>query len=175
VIRRVLSLLLIAWMVGFGWFALSLPVDSSSARTDGVVVLTGGTGRFKRGLAVLAAGRAQRLLVSGVDPIVRRVEFEQVQGVPAQLSRCCIDLGKNATDTVSNAKEAAAWARHHKFKTIRLVTSDWHMRRARFELERELHGDAEVTSDAVPGEAGLITLIVEYNKYSVRRAVALLQ
>jgi uncharacterized SAM-binding protein YcdF (DUF218 family) len=168
VTRRIVSLIAVVWLLGLAWFAIFLPGPSAVARTDAIVVLTGGPGRFKRGLAVLAAGRAQRLLVSGVDRSVKRVEFDVAQRVPPQLSACCIDLGKDAVDTVSNAQEAAAWMHRHKFKSVRLITTDWHMRRARFELGRAMGRDTVIVSDAVPSQPNLLTLFVEYNKLLAR-------
>jgi uncharacterized SAM-binding protein YcdF (DUF218 family) len=161
-------LIAVVWLLGLAWFAIFLPGPSNVARTDAIVVLTGGPGRFKRGLAVLAAGRAQRLLVSGVDRSVKRVEFDVAQRVPPQLSACCIDLGKDAVDTVSNAQEAAGWMHRHKFRSVRLITTDWHMRRARFELGRAMGNDAVIVSDAVPSQPDLLTLFVEYNKLLAR-------
>ena len=38
-------------------------------------------------------------------------------------------------DTRSNAEETARWLRGHRYRTVRLVTADWHLRRARMELE----------------------------------------
>jgi uncharacterized SAM-binding protein YcdF (DUF218 family) len=174
VIRRLLAVLIVCWLVGLSWFALALPGPSQAAQTDAIVVLTGGPGRFKRALQVLAAGRAKRLLVSGVDPVVRRSEFEAVQGVPPHLSHCCIDLGKDATDTVTNAQEAVQWIEKYKFRSVRLITTNWHMRRAQFELERSLPQGVQLVIDAVESEPSMTTLVVEYNKYISRRFAALL-
>jgi uncharacterized SAM-binding protein YcdF (DUF218 family) len=168
VIRRIVSLIVIVWLLGLAWFAIFLPGPSDVARTDAIVVLTGAPGRFKRGLAVLAAGRAQRLLVSGVDRSVKRIEFDAAQHVPPQLSACCIDLGKDAVDTISNAREAAEWAQRRKFKSVRLITTDWHMRRAQFEFHRALGNDVMIASDAVPSQPNLVTLFIEYNKLLAR-------
>jgi uncharacterized SAM-binding protein YcdF (DUF218 family) len=172
-IRRTLAALFAVWLLGFAWFAVTLPGPSDVASTDAIIVLTGGKGRFQRGLEVLAAGRAKRMLVSGVDPVVRRREFEAVQGVPPHLSQCCIDLGKEATDTITNAEEAQVWIKRYQFKSVRLVTTDWHMRRAAFEMRRGLDASIYVVIDAVKGNPGLITLGVEYNKYLSRRVAVL--
>jgi uncharacterized SAM-binding protein YcdF (DUF218 family) len=172
-IRRTIGALVAAWLLGLVWFAVTLPGPSNVAYTDAIVVLTGGKGRFQRGLEVLAAGRAKRMLVSGVDPVVRRREFEAVQGVPPHLSQCCIDLGKDATDTITNAEEATVWLKRYQFKSVRLVTTDWHMRRAVFEMSRILDPKTSVVIDAVKGSPGLVTLMVEYNKYLSRRIAVL--
>jgi uncharacterized SAM-binding protein YcdF (DUF218 family) len=173
VIRRICAILALAWLLGLAWFAVSLPGPSNAPRTDGIVVLTGAPGRLQRGLALLEGGQASRMLVSGVDRSVRRSEFEIAYNVPARLSACCVDLGKNAVDTVSNAQETAAWVRLHKMRTVRLVTTDWHMSRAQFELRRALGNDATVVGDAVRSHPSLGILVKEYNKLLARRVSVL--
>jgi len=133
-IRRALSLAFVAWFLGMFWFAVFLPGPAGKEKTDAVVVLTGGSGRFDQAMDALKAGHARRMLVSGVDPTVRRAELEEAQHIPRKLSRCCIDLDKASVDTISNARESARWLKGHGFRSVRLVTSDWHMRRAELEL-----------------------------------------
>lgn len=173
-IRRIISLVLIVWLLGLAWFVVSLPRPAGDAKTDAIVVLTGGPGRIQRGLDALASGQAKRLLVSGVDPAVQLDELAQLQKAPAHLFECCVDLGKDAVDTRSNAVEAAVWLKRKHFRSVRLVTTDWHMPRARFELQRAVGRDVVVISDAVDSAPGLVTLFAEYNKYLLRRVSALL-
>jgi uncharacterized SAM-binding protein YcdF (DUF218 family) len=47
---------------------------------------------------------------------------------------------------------------------VRLVTSDWHMRRSALELERALPEDVAIVRDAVPTEPSLRILFLEYHK-----------
>src|SRR3546814_8800901 len=49
-IKRLISLLFLAWVLGFAWFALLLPLPAAPQKTDGIVVLTGGPGRIDRAL-----------------------------------------------------------------------------------------------------------------------------
>lgn len=168
-IRRLFSLLLLAWVLGFLWFAVALPQPAGVAVTDAVVVVTGGTGRVARGLAVLREDLAERLLVSGVDRNVKPHEFALEYKVSAATMACCVQLGFAAIDTRSNANETARWVAEHKIRTIRLVTNDWHMRRAKFELERVLPRDVTVLPDAVPSQPSLRTLFLEYHKLLARR------
>jgi uncharacterized SAM-binding protein YcdF (DUF218 family) len=174
VIRRILALSLIVWLFGLLWFAVTLPGRSDVGKTDGIVVLTGAPGRFQRGLELLEAGRAKRMLVSGVDSSVRTREFSVAQNVPTRLLKCCIDLGKEAIDTVSNAQETARWVDRHDYRTIRLVTTDWHMRRAQFEIENALPDHVKVTAEGVRSEPEFRTLFKEYHKYLARRVSVLL-
>ncbi len=167
-IRRLVSLLLLAWGLGFGLFAVTLPDPAGGELTDAVVVLTGGKGRIERGLEVLGMREAKRMLVSGVDPSVREGELASLKGAPLGLFRCCVDLGKDAVDTRTNADEAARWMTKRGYTSVRLVTTDWHMRRARLELRRAVGKDIRVVGDSVESMPGLFVLVREYNKFWLR-------
>ena len=84
---------------------------------------------------------------------------------------CCVTLGFAATDTRGNAEETTEWALENNIKSLRLVTSDWHMRRAAVELRRELPSDVRLVEDAVRSEPSLWLLFVEYHKWLVSRTV----
>lgn len=172
-IQRGLGLILILWAIGFALFAGTLPRPAGAQKTDAIVVPTGGAGRIGRGLALLQAGQARRMLVTGVDRRVRPIELANVQGAPPALVACCVDLGREAVDTRSNGEETARWIAKRKYKSVRLVTTDWHMRRARFELEQATGGNVEIVTDAVRSNPGFATLLREYDKYLLRRAAAL--
>jgi len=157
-------LLLLAWAFGFLWFALALPQPRARATTDGVVVLTGGEGRIARGLVSLRRHWARKMLVSGVDREVRPHEFAIEYGVKPDEMACCVTLGFEAVDTRSNATEAARWIAKRKLRSVRLVTTDWHMRRAAFELRAALPDNVAVVRDAVPSQPSLRVLFLEYHK-----------
>ncbi len=169
-LRRIASILLLAWALGFVGFAVFLPGPASVENTGAVVVLTGGEGRIQRGLEILAQGHAPLMLVSGVDPEVKPQEFVAEYKVPPATMRCCVTLGYDSIDTRSNARETAAYVRIHRLRSIRLVTSDWHMRRAGWELRRALPDDVEIIEDAVPTRPSFNILFAEYSKYLARRA-----
>lgn len=171
-IRRLFSAAILLWALGFIAFAIDLPGPAGSERTDGIVVLTGGPGRVQRGIDLLAAGDARRMLVSGVDRRVRPADIAATYHVgPDLLAR--IDLGRSAVDTRSNALETRRWIAAHQYRSVRLITTDWHMRRARFELRQVLNG-VKVVRDAVPGQPELLGLLREYHKYLLRRGAALI-
>jgi len=168
-LRRLASSVVLIWLLGFIAFAVSLPGPLAPAREDGVVVLTGGEGRIERGLAVLAAHGAPRLLVSGVDPEVNARQFAAHYQIPSGLLACCITLESRSVDTRSNALAVASWARARGAHSLRLVTSDWHMRRAAYELARVLPAGTTLRLDAVPTRPSLRILLVEYSKWLARR------
>jgi uncharacterized SAM-binding protein YcdF (DUF218 family) len=173
-IRRLLAVLFLAWAIGFLWFVVALPRPAEEKlRTDAVIVPTGGAGRIARGLEVLEKGLARKLLVTGVDPEVRPSEFAAQFGVSAQVMACCVTLGFAAVDTRSNAAETAKWVAENKVRSLRLVTTDWHMRRAASELARVLPRNVAVFCDAVPSQPDLGTLFLEYHKLLASRAAGL--
>ena len=171
---RLAALILLVWGLGFGWFALLLPQPLDGRTTDAIVVLTGGEGRLDRGLALMQDGAAKRMLISGVDRSVKPHELAVRYDVPDKLFNCCITLGREAIDTRSNGIETAQWLERRGYDTVRLITSDWHMRRAAFELRLPLPSDIVLVYDAVPSQPSFSTLFREYNKYVLRRIAALL-
>lgn len=164
-IQRLFSLALLVWVLGFAWFALLMPMPAPPQKTDAIVVLTGGPGRIDRALERLEAGDATRLLISGVDRDVKPRELALLYRRPQALFDCCVVLGFEATDTPSNGVEVANWVARRNYDSIRLVTSDWHMRRAHLEIARLVEPDVVIVTDAVRSQPGLTTLAYEYHKY----------
>jgi uncharacterized SAM-binding protein YcdF (DUF218 family) len=164
-IKRLISILFLIWVLGFAWFALLLPLPAGDEKTDAIVVLTGGPGRIDRALERLEAGTAKRLLISGVAREVKPRELAAEYKRPQQLFDCCIALGFEAEDTRSNATEVATWVARRNYKSVRLITTDWHMRRAEYEIGRAIGSDVKIVPDAVRSQPNFATLFREYHKY----------
>ena len=106
---------------------------------DGIVALTGRSDqRIEVGTALLQQGLGQRLLVSGVNPNVRRSSVRRLTGAQQTLYDCCVDLGFTAPNTIGNARETAEWARSKHYRNLILVTADFHMPRAMLELHSSM-------------------------------------
>jgi uncharacterized SAM-binding protein YcdF (DUF218 family) len=163
-LRRITSSILIIWALGFVWFAIALPRPASREQTDAVVVPTGGEGRIDRGLEVVRQGWAKKILVSGVDREVKPHEFAVHYRVEPALMACCVTLDFASVDTRSNATESARWIAANKIRSIRLVTTDWHMRRAAYELAKAAPDDLEIVRDAVASRPSFFILFLEYHK-----------
>jgi uncharacterized SAM-binding protein YcdF (DUF218 family) len=170
-IARAASLVALIYLLGFILFALTLgrPANADAKPTDAIVVLTGGSGRIEHAVDVMKQGKAKRLLVAGADPSVTKGDLARRLGGSRALIKCCLDLGSESVDTRSNAEEAHRWLVKHNFHSVRLITSDWHMRRARYEFRKVLGGDYPLVTDAVRSEPSFLTLFSEYNKFVLRR------
>ena len=169
----------VLWLGGLAFFvasSLSIRVDPAIA-TDAIIVLTGGRLRLETGLELFAAGTAKKLFVSGVNQRVDRDELLRALGPSAERAACCIALGHEADNTLGNARESANWMREEGYRSLRLVTSWYHMRRALLEFGRAM---PQVTIIAHPVFAHhldseywwswhgpLALIITEYDKYPV--------
>lgn len=132
----------LGWLAGFIWFVETLasgrPV--APARTDGIIVLTGGADRIDDAIRLLETGHGRRLLISGVNVQVTAEQLRRTWPGHEQAFDCCIDLDFRARNTIENALESAEWVRRNGFSTILLVTASYHMPRARLEFAEVLPG-----------------------------------
>lgn len=174
-------------LAGFLWFVQTIAIAEPERipDSDGIVALTGGANRLADAARLLAEGRAQRLLISGVHPATTRGDLARTLGVPARVIECCVDLDYAALDTVGNAEETRKWARSHGFRSLIVVTSAYHMPRSLAEL-RHRAPDVALVPYPVVGPADLwerwwanpdtLQLVAtEYVKYlyaAVRRGLA---
>ncbi|MHA1548165.1 MAG: YdcF family protein [Alphaproteobacteria bacterium] len=140
-LRRIAAILVVATVVAAiaGFVSFSTGVAGLLAphdpRADGIVVLTGGSARIDAALALLQAGRGERLLISGVNPAVGTEALADVlQTDPTGPLSCCIDLGHAARDTAGNAIETRVWTLANGYRSLIVVTGDYHIPRALAEL-----------------------------------------
>jgi uncharacterized SAM-binding protein YcdF (DUF218 family) len=162
---------------GFLAFAASIPREETilDRSADGIVALTGGASRIDDAIELLAAKRGRLLLISGVHPHTMPAELVRPSAEIDRLFSCCIELDREAQNTVGNAVATAQWARKHNIRSLIVVTSAWHMPRALLELERELPGVAlipyPVVSEHMRDDSWWVSaqtirlLLVEYIKY----------
>lgn len=179
-IGRLLAVPLLIWLLGFAVFAVTLPgPDEKRVAGEVAVVFTGGPGRIARALDDLGRGRVGQVFVSGVAREVTAKELAAEYRAPVRLFDCCVTLGRDAADTRGNATESARWLRKRRVPAVRLVTTDWHMPRAAFELRRELGrtpgAPLPVRADGVRSSPSLWALFSEYNKYALRRVAVLVE
>jgi len=133
----------VALIAGFLVFAHTVSVMPAGPvrAADGIVVLTGDEDRIPEAVRLLAEGRAGRLLISGVNKSTQAPQIISLNAAgqaQAFLFRCCVDLDKRSLNTEDNAFEATAWARKRGFRSLIVVTSNYHMPRALIELRQSM-------------------------------------
>ena len=99
-------------------------------RADAIVVLTGGSERVTTGLELLQSGLGKKLFISGVHKDATMDRVLGAQPVPAELRACCIALGYQAGSTTGNAGETSDWMKAEGYRSLRLVTANYHMPRS---------------------------------------------
>jgi uncharacterized SAM-binding protein YcdF (DUF218 family) len=129
---------------GFGFIAFLSKLrgaeEKPASNADGIVVLTGGSSRVSDAMDLLAAGYGKRLLISGVHPGNDVADISRTLPDNHKLLNCCVDLDRSAINTRSNAAETRRWARERGFKSLIVVTSNYHMPRAIVELSHAMPG-----------------------------------
>jgi len=187
--RRVVQVLVVTPLLalalmtgGFVWFALNLASEQPAfdATADGIVVLTGGAERINDAIELLASGRGQRLLITGVAPTTNTADLARLLPERQHWFGCCVDLDYSAVNTIGNAVETRRWVLDRGFRSLLVVTSSYHMPRAMLEIGHRNPGVtlipfAVVTEQRRAGPwwsnaASAKILVSEYLKYIVAAA-----
>jgi uncharacterized SAM-binding protein YcdF (DUF218 family) len=193
--RNGLTISRLAWSVVFlvfvvacsafigGFFVFADQVATAdpppSPRADGIVALTGDTGRIGTAIDLLSHESANRLLISGVDTTISAETLRNAFPASASLFTCCIDIGHAARDTRGNATETRDWARARGYRSLIVVTSAYHMPRSLTEMRRALPEVEFVPVPVQPARRDLGAwmrdgstfrlLLTEYVKYILSR------
>jgi uncharacterized SAM-binding protein YcdF (DUF218 family) len=186
-----------AWFGGLFWFHSKINESWETIvkteqnihdKTEAIVCLTGGSERLAHSMHLLKNNFAPKLFISGVNKDVKIDElFVTLNYSKADAARLkeSIYLGFSATSTYENAIEIATWVKKNNIKSIRLVTSNYHMPRAYFEARQLIPNDVVIIKHSViplnfrydkwlsfDGTRNLI--IQEYNKYLAARVRSVL-
>jgi uncharacterized SAM-binding protein YcdF (DUF218 family) len=168
---------LVLLIIGFIVFANSVDREHSVPQrsADGIAVLTGGMSRIDEAMKLLAEGKAKRVLITGVNRTTTTEELKELASQGDQYFTCCVDIDKEARNTIDNATETSEWVALHHYGSIIVVTSNYHMPRALAELARAMPGVVLIPYSVVdnnvhlnrwwtyPGTTKL--LLSEYLKY----------
>jgi uncharacterized SAM-binding protein YcdF (DUF218 family) len=139
---------------GFLWFAFDIAREESPLDrvADGIVALTGGASRISDAVGLLASGHGRRLLITGVGPVTNTEELMRLAPDHQRWFGCCIDLDYTAANTVGNAVQTRRWARERGFRSLVVVTSDYHMPRAMLEIGHRLPDVTLIPFPVVSGQ-----------------------
>ncbi|WP_455474029.1 YdcF family protein [Bartonella sp. B30(2025)] len=133
-----LLMIMVCFCIGFVIFSEKtdqLQPQDPLPKADAIIVLTGGENRIKTGINLLKQGLGSRLLISGVNTTTNSDSLIYTNHIDYSLFTCCIDIGDKAINTKGNAEESTAWIRKYNYKTVYIVTHDYHMWRSLRELK----------------------------------------
>ena len=170
----------LAWFGGFVCFAHyinSYDIDTHT-KTDAIIVLTGGRNRISEGIRLLNDNLADKLFISGVPTDISIKQIEKQANITAD-DESKIELGRKAKNTLENAIETEEWIKKNNIKSIRLVTSSYHIPRSlqEFIIYVTMGNDLEVILNPIYSPnvnhnwwkswGTFRLLIMEYNKFLV--------
>jgi len=185
-LHKYLVLLVAGFCLSFyaGYRFRGFVIEAAFVRTvppgaDVIIVLTGDRGRVEKGLRLLRDGLAGTLIISGVH---RDAGLDAIfpSGVEPRLRKRII-LEKSSKNTYQNAVEARGIVVEKGFKSIVLLTSWYHIKRAEYIFRGVMPKGVVITACAVvaptPEETslsnvkGMFMLASEFLKYRWYAAV----
>lgn len=149
---------------------------SNNYKADAIIVLTGGHARLLSGIKLLENKKGQRMLLSGVNKHISNKAIIRALGIKDHNLMQHIDIGRYALNTAGNAIETALWVKKYNYKTIYVVTNDYHMPRSLLELKMALPNivllPAPIKDYEIPSQLWqhltfnqTINLLAEFSKY----------
>lgn len=165
--RRLLTLVLAVVLAAFTTATLRIvffPTQDEPGAADAVVVLSGSKHeRLDRGLELIRDGVAPVLVISGgldprqpkAPPLCRAGEFEGAR---------VLCFTPDPDSTRGEARQVAELADRYGWKRILLVTSTFHVTRARMLFDRCLDGDADAVGTPYPWRDAPLAIAGEWVK-----------
>lgn len=136
----IFSVVVVVLFVDFAYKTFS--VRQRDIATDAIVVLAGGRGRVEEGVRLFRDRQGKYLFLIGVDPLVRKRElFRDRQG--EDLSER-VFLEKASRNTLENALYGREIIDRKDIRSIRLITSRYHMKRATLIFRNTLPRDIAI-------------------------------
>ena len=128
----------VVWFAGFLAFNYHINNYKSDKKThtDAIIALTGGKNRITEAAQLLQSGLAKRMFISGVQKDISLNEISRIQKVDIS-QKGKIELENRSTNTIENAIETGDWIRKNNIKSIRLVTSNYHIPRSMEEFQSQ--------------------------------------
>lgn len=130
-----------------GWFAglicfnhhINSYQTDMETPTDAIIVLTGGSKRIKEATTLLNKGLSRVLFISGVEKSVSFNEIVNAQKLDINSGNEVV-IDRISKNTVENAIKTNEWIKDNNIKSIRLVTSNYHMPRSYLEFKSQNNG-----------------------------------
>jgi uncharacterized SAM-binding protein YcdF (DUF218 family) len=180
-------LLLGGLLVAYSFWNYSVEVQftlpKEVGQTDLIVVLAGGRGRLSESIKLLKAGHAKRLFIAGAGHMARVNSVFDASELE-DIDRGQIYLERISKSTYQNALQVRNYVIEHEVSSILLITSNYHMKRAKYIFEEILPQNVSVHVHAIESEnflmidwwknpTSLKIAFAEYLKYLWYRVVLL--
>jgi len=148
----IVTLLLLYIVILFSLFINELSVATDEiAYADAIVVLTGGTGRVEEGLRLFREGRGGYLILSGVEETSSLGAIFPGRDLKTSVDTSRIILDIESRRTIDNAFNVKKIVEEKGFKSLILVTSNYHMKRASTILRKTINGEVKLYRNPVRG------------------------
>lgn len=133
-----------------GWIE-SEPISAwtEDHKADCAVVLTGGPGRIREGFDLLTQGRVRKLIISGVHPRATLREIFPQWPFYGGIREEDVVLERRSTTTYGNAIQSLPLVEAVHCRSVVLITSHLHMRRAFRTFRRTFPEEMLLTSRSV--------------------------
>ncbi len=123
------------WIGGFIIFdAYIRQSKNNTEKTDAIVVLTGGKNRITEAFKLFNDDMSNFLIISGVNDKVSIKELQTQNKTIITKNQDKIIIGREAANTNQNAIEVSEAIRRNNVRSVRLVTSYYHMPRSKAEI-----------------------------------------
>ena len=165
-----LGILVAAWLVATA-FLFIWPSTDAPGSADAVVVLSGGRNhRLDPALELMRKGVAPVLVISGVGYDPKWYKARRLCSRGAQGFRIiCFD--PKPYSTRGEARGIAQLAAQHKWNKVDVVTSRYHVFRARMLVKRCYHGHVALIGASYPWRLAVVDWLTEWGKLAVQTTV----
>jgi len=170
IVVAVLGLVLVAWVVATVRIVF-VPTEDDPGNAEAVVVLVGSKhARLDRGLELVREGVAPTLVISdGFDPRQPRANRLCREGGDVFSVAC---FTPDPDSTRGEARAVAELARKHHWHRVLLVTSRFHVTRARMLFDRCLDADVDAVGVDYPWTSVPAAVAGEWVKLGLSSTVA---
>ncbi|MFI4954470.1 MAG: YdcF family protein [Gammaproteobacteria bacterium] len=165
------SFLITIWVIGLAAFYILIPKlqEDYPKDIDAIVILTGGSLRLDTGFEAFSKTNAKKMLISGVGKGVQKKDILNHLKNTYDVDMENITLGEFAKSTDDNAIEAKIFMDLNKYKSMLLVTSNYHMPRSAFlfwvAMPELMIQPLSVDNPTNPEDYRLKLILTEYNKF----------
>ena len=140
IILTLFLILVLSHFIFFFFLVKNFKSDYTTIKSiDSIVVLTGDKFRISKGMEILSNGIGEKLLLSGVNKNIKLTNIKNEFPKYKNFFDCCVEIENISSNTFENSRETFLWLEKNKYDSVLIVSSDYHMPRAKLEFEKFLN------------------------------------